>query len=80
MSPLVSGLVHSGLVEAEAYNQIECFAAGVQFARAEGIIPAPEATHAIKAAIADYHGKNPKASISDLAGTARTLEKETAAA
>ncbi|GJN66488.1 iron-binding protein [Purpureocillium lilacinum] len=38
------------------------------------------AEDAIKAAIADYHGKNPKASISDLAGTARTLEKETAAA
>jgi len=50
MSPLVSGLVHSGLVEAEAYQQTECFAAGVEFARAEGIIPAPESTHAIKAA------------------------------
>ena len=49
MSPLVSGLVDSGLVEAEAYQQTECFAAGVQFARAEGIIPAPETTHAIKA-------------------------------
>ena len=53
MSPLVSGLVHSGLVEAEAYQQTECFAAGVQFARAEGIIPAPEATHAVKATIAE---------------------------
>ena len=51
MSPLVSGLVESGLVEAEAYQQTECFAAGVQFARAEGIIPAPETTHAIKAVI-----------------------------
>ena len=50
MSPLVSGLVHSGLVEAEAYQQTECFAAGVEFARSEGIIPAPESTHAIKAA------------------------------
>jgi len=50
MSPLVSGLVHDGLVEAEAYQQIECFAAGVEFARAEGIIPAPESTHAVKAA------------------------------
>ena len=53
MSPRVSGLVHSGLVEAEAYQQTECFAAGVQFARAEGIIPAPEATHAVKATIAE---------------------------
>ena len=50
MSPLVSGLVDSGLIEAEAYQQTECFAAGVEFARAEGIIPAPESTHAIKAA------------------------------
>ncbi len=51
MSPLISALVAGGLVEAEAYQQTECFAAGVQFARAEGIIPAPEATHAIKAAV-----------------------------
>ncbi|MBT3305568.1 MAG: TrpB-like pyridoxal phosphate-dependent enzyme, partial [Alphaproteobacteria bacterium] len=51
MSPLVSALVDSGLVEAEAYHQTECFAAGVQFARVEGIIPAPESTHAIKAAV-----------------------------
>ena len=51
MSPLVSALVDSGLVEAQAFLQTECFAAGVQFARAEGIIPAPESTHAVKAAI-----------------------------
>ena len=51
MSPLVSQLVHLGLVEARAYHQTGCFEAGVQFARAEGIIPAPEATHAVKAAI-----------------------------
>ena len=50
-SPLVSALVHSGDVEAVAVHQTECFAAAVQFARAEGILPAPESSHAIRAAI-----------------------------
>jgi len=49
MAPLVSKLVHEGIVEAVAYRQNECFAAGVRFAAAEGIIPAPEANHAIRA-------------------------------
>jgi tryptophan synthase beta chain len=40
-----------GLIEARAYHQTECFAAGVQFTRTEGIIPAPEANHAVKGAI-----------------------------
>ena len=53
MAPLVSHLVHQGVVEPVAYMQNECFAAGVQFARAEGIIPAPEATHAIRAVVAE---------------------------
>ena len=39
------------MIEATAYTQTECFAAGVQFARAEGIVPAPEANHAVKGAI-----------------------------
>ena len=51
MAPLVSHLHELGLIEARAYGQTECFAAGVQFARAEGILPAPEATHAVKGAI-----------------------------
>ena len=51
MAPLVSHLHQLGLIEARAYHQKECFAAGVQFARAEGIVPAPEATHAVKGAI-----------------------------
>jgi tryptophan synthase beta chain len=51
MSPLISHLVDQGLVEAVAKPQSECFAAGVQFARTEGIVPAPEPTHAIAAAI-----------------------------
>ena len=40
-----------GLIEARAYQQLECFEAGVQFARAEGILPAPESNHAVRAAI-----------------------------
>ena len=40
-----------GLIEARAYTQTTCFEAGVQFARAEGIVPAPEANHAVKGAI-----------------------------
>ncbi len=51
MAPLVSHLHDLDLIEARAYHQTECFAAGVQFARAEGILPAPEATHAVKGAI-----------------------------
>ena len=51
MSPLVSHIYELGLVEAIAIPQLECFAGALQFARAEGIIPAPEPTHAIAAAI-----------------------------
>jgi tryptophan synthase beta chain len=50
-SPVVSALVHHGLVEARAYRQSETFAAAVQFARTEGIIAAPEPTHALKGAV-----------------------------
>lgn len=51
MAPLVSLLKEKGLIEAVAYPQTTCFAAGVLFARAEGIVPAPESCHAIRAAI-----------------------------
>ncbi len=51
MAPLVSHLKELELIEAVAYHQTECFAAGVTFARAEGIVPAPEANHAVKGAI-----------------------------
>jgi tryptophan synthase beta chain len=51
MSPLLSHIYELGLIEAEARQQRECFAAGVQFARAEGIVPAPEPTHALAAVI-----------------------------
>jgi tryptophan synthase beta chain len=50
-SPIVSALVHEGLVEARAYAQTPTFEAGVLFARTEGIVPAPEVTHAIKATV-----------------------------
>jgi pyridoxal-phosphate dependent TrpB-like enzyme len=50
-SPLVCQLYHEGLIEAVAVPQIATFDAGVQFARAEGIIPAPESCHAIRACI-----------------------------
>ena len=51
MSPVISHLYDQGMIEAVAKPQRECFAAGVQFARTEGIVPAPEPTHAIAAAI-----------------------------
>ncbi len=51
MAPLVSHCKELGLLDAVAYHQKECFAAGVQFARTEGILPAPEANHAVKGAI-----------------------------
>jgi tryptophan synthase beta chain len=51
MAPMVSHLKELGLIEARAYTQTEVFAAGVEFARVEGILPAPEANHAVKAVI-----------------------------
>ncbi len=51
MSPVISHLYDQGMIEAVAKPQRECFAAGVQFARTEGIVPAPEPTHALAAAI-----------------------------
>jgi tryptophan synthase beta chain len=51
MSPLVSHIFEEGFVEAISIPQRECFAGAIQFARTEGIVPAPEPTHAIAAAI-----------------------------
>jgi tryptophan synthase beta chain len=51
MAPQISHLAKLGLIAPRAYDQLECFAAGVQFAKAEGILPAPEANHAVRAAI-----------------------------
>ena len=51
MAPLISHLYEEGMMDAVAVPQSECFAAAVQFARTEGIVPAPEPTHAIAMAI-----------------------------
>jgi len=50
-SPLVSQLVAAGVIEAKAVGQLACFDAAVTFARTEGIIPAPESSHAIRVAL-----------------------------
>jgi len=64
MSALVSHCKELGLIEARAYHQNPCFEAGVMFARTEGIVPAPESNHAVRAAIdealkAREEGKSP---------------------
>ena len=51
MAPMVSHLKELGIIEAKAFGQKECFEAGIKFANVEGIVPAPEATHAVKGAI-----------------------------
>ena len=51
MAPMVSHALKLGLIEAEAYHQTKVFEAAVQFARTEGIVPAPESSHAIAAVI-----------------------------
>jgi len=51
MAPLVSHLLELGVIEATAVEQLDAFAAGLQFARAEAILPAPEANHAVATTI-----------------------------
>jgi len=51
MAPMVSHIQQLGLISAAAYDQLACFQAGVEFARIEGILPAPEATHVVKGAL-----------------------------
>ena len=51
MAPLVSLLQELGLIQSRAYTQSSCFEAGIQFARTEGILPAPEANHAVRGVI-----------------------------
>jgi tryptophan synthase beta chain len=65
-SPMVCGLVKAGVVEARAYRQNETFESAVQFARTEGIIPAPEPAHAIRAVMEE-------AEAAKQAGEARTI-------
>ncbi len=66
VAPLISQLVRDELIRAEAYVQSDVFASAVQFARSEGIIPAPEAAHAI-------HGALLSAKAADEAGEERTI-------
>jgi tryptophan synthase beta chain len=66
VAPLISQLVLDGLIRAEAYTQNEVFSSGVAFARSEGIIPAPEAAHAV-------HGAVLAAAQADEAGEERTI-------
>ena len=63
---VVSQLLKDGLIEAEAIDQLESFEAGVTFAKAEGIIPAPEANHAIASAVRE-------ANAAKLAGEPRVI-------
>jgi len=71
-SPLVSQLFHEKLIEAIAVPQLATFEAGVQFARTEGIIPAPESNHAVRAAIdealAAKKEKKPRTILFNLSG------------
>jgi tryptophan synthase beta chain len=66
VAPLISQLVLDGLIRAEAYTQSEVFASAITFARSEGIIPAPEAAHAI-------HGVLGAAADADEAGNELTI-------
>jgi tryptophan synthase beta chain len=66
VAPLISQLVRDGLVRAEAYLQNDVFASAVLFAGSEGILPAPEAAHAI-------HGALRAATAADEAGEERTI-------
>jgi tryptophan synthase beta chain len=66
MAPMLSHLTDLGHIDPRAYHQTQCFEAGLQFAKAEGILPAPEANHAVKAVLDE-------ASRCKQEGTARTI-------
>ena len=69
---LVSQLLKDNLIEAQDFHQLECFDAGIKFARTEGIIPAPESTHAIacvvKEALKSKEEGTPKTILFNLSG------------
>lgn len=71
MAPIVSALVREGIVIPKAVHQLECFEAGILFARTEGIIPAPESNHAIRGAIIEAmkDPNEPKTILFNLSGT-----------
>jgi len=58
--PLLSKLYHDGHIEAQAYDQREIFAAGISFYKSEGIVPAPESSHAIRSTIEEAQKKDNK--------------------
>ncbi|MDT8335969.1 MAG: TrpB-like pyridoxal phosphate-dependent enzyme [Desulfurivibrionaceae bacterium] len=70
MSPIVSALYREKLIEVQALHQMECFEAGILFAKTEGIIPAPESCHAVRAAImeATQDLNEPKTILFNLSG------------
>ncbi len=70
MAPIVSALIRDDIVIPKSVHQLECFEAGVLFARTEGIIPAPETTHAIRGAIIEAMKEpdNPKTIIFNFSG------------
>jgi len=67
-APMLCGLVKAGRIEARAYKQNETFDAAVKFARAEGIIPAPEPAHAIRAVIDEVERGDAKVILFGLCG------------
>jgi tryptophan synthase beta chain len=67
-APMVCALVRAGRIEARAYKQNETFEAAVRFARAEGIIPAPEPAHAIRAVIEEASDGEEKTILFGLCG------------
>src|SRR5918995_163431 len=67
-APMVCGLVKAGRIEARAYKQNETFEAAVRFARSEGIIPAPEPAHAIRAVIEEASDGEEKTILFGLCG------------
>ena len=67
-APMVCALVRAGRIEARAYHQNETFEAAVRFARSEGIIPAPEPAHAIRAVIEEASDGEEKTILFGLCG------------
>jgi len=70
MAPIISALIRDNIVTPKSVHQLECFEAGVLFAKTEGIIPAPETTHAIRGAIIEAMKEpdNPKTILFNFSG------------
>jgi tryptophan synthase beta chain len=70
MAPIVSALIRDKVIQPRSVHQLECFEAGVLFARTEGIVPAPETTHAVRGAIIEAMREpdNPKTILFNFSG------------